>query len=477
METSTGILKRVLTGKGSFFLASRIAVVGLLFLFFSTPVLAGKKYSAASGNWTTGSTWIGGVVPTNNDTVFVLKQHTVTVNSNVNLSGSYVFLIVIGTLDMTNNGKLSFNVSSKVIIETGGRILGNGSSDTISIGPGAAEYTGAQGTLTGPSNISNNDPGTSGEGTGGFYGGIGVASCTITSSNGYTVHALVWARKILVETNPCTWGYNYDVRMDYSIQFTGTNIPASLHTLQGNINCGSSSMFFDLPNAGGTGTVDSQGNAWRGVSDCATATPTSLNCLNAGVQIEGPGLSYQTCATPLPIKLLSFEGDACENGICLRWATGSEENFDKFIVEHSTDGLHYDSVGFVSGTGDSKVRVDYQFKDLYPTLGKNYYRLKSLDNDLTFEYSHVIAIEFEASKSLVIFPNPIQHSTVKVRTNFQPAKGDKVEIFDNVGLKISEFEITDEENLFGINLPVRPGSYLLRYSSETYSQIVRFTSK
>jgi hypothetical protein len=470
-------MKTPLTGSRTFTSGvGQTILIGLLLVLLSISSFAAKKYSAANGNWTTGSTWIGGVVPANNDTVFVLKQHTVTVNSNVNLSSSYVFLVIIGTLDMTNNGKLSFDASSKVIIETGGRILGNGNSDQISIGSGSAEYDGGLGNITGPSNISNGDPPVSGEGTGSFYNGVGVASCTIASSDGYTVHALVWARKILVETSPCTWGYNYDVRMDYSIQFTGSNIPASLYTLQGNINCGTSSMFFDLPNAGGTGTVDSQGNAWRGVSDCATATPTSLSCMNAGVQIEGPGLSYTICATPLPIKLMSFEGDQCNDGICLRWATASEENFDKFIVEYSTDGLNYDSVGFVTGAGNSKVRLDYQFSDSSPTLGKNYYRLKSLDYDLSFEYSHVILIDFAGDKDLVVFPNPIQQNTLKIRANFDLVEGDKVEVFDNLGLKILDFRISDEKNTFRINSNLKPGSYLLRYTSENFSQIVRFTS-
>jgi len=457
-------------------LTRKTILIGLLFLMLSSASFAAKKYSAASGNWTTGSTWIGGVVPANNDTVFVLKQHTITVNSNVNLSSSYVFLVIIGTLDMTDNGKLSFDAASKVIIETGGRILGNGNSDQISIGGGSAEYDGGLGNITGPSNISNGDPPVSGEGTGGFYNGIGVASCTIASSSGYTVHILVWANKILVETTPCTFGYTYDVRMDYSVQFTGTVPGGALYTLQGNINCGASSMFFDLPNAGGTGTVDSQGNAWRSASDCATATPSSLGCLNASIDIQGPGLATQTCSTPLPIKLLTFEGDQCNDGICLRWATGSEENFDKFIVERSTDGLNYDSVGFVRGAGDSKVQLDYQFRDSAPTLGKNYFRLKSLDNDLSFEYSHVILIDFLGDKNIVVFPNPIQQNILKVRTNFPAAKGDKVEIFDTLGLKISEFEIDGEENTFGFNSTIKPGSYLLRYTSENFSQIVRFTS-
>lgn len=390
-----------------------------------------------------------------------------------------MFLIIMGTLDLTNNGKLSFSASSKVIIETGGRILGNGNSDQISLGTASAEYTGAQGNVTGPAYVGDGHSPTSGEGTSGCgcYNGIGVTSCAITSSDGYTVHILVWARRILVETSPCTNGYTYDVRMDYSIQFSGTNIPAGgLWTLQGNIFCGSSSLFFDLPNTGGTGTVDSQGNAWRSTADCGTATPTSLGCLNAGVDISGPGIANQTCSTSLPIELLSFTGNQCNEAVCLEWSTASEENFDKFIVEHSADGLNYDSIGSISGSGNSKVQLNYSYKDLSPTLGKNYYRLRSVDYDLTTEYSEPVLAQFTGEKNVVIYPNPSKGTSIQLRTNFNPSEGDLVQIFDNLGLKIFEYKITGIENTLAFDRSIKPGSYLLRYTSNNYSQVIRFTS-
>ena len=67
---------------------------------------------------------------------------------------------------------------------------------------------------------------------------------------------------------------------------------------------------------------------------------------------------------------------------------------------------------------------------------KNYYRLKSLDHDFTFEYSDVILVNFSGDKNLVVFPNPLQDNTLKFRTNFLSLSGDKAEIFDNLGLKI-----------------------------------------
>ena len=88
----------------------------------------------------------------------------------------------------------------------------------------------------------------------------------------------------------------------------------------------------------------------------------------------------------------------------LKWSTASEENFDKFIVEHSTDGQNFDSLGAITGAGNSKVVLKYSFRDSNPVIGKNYYRLKAVDFDLSFEYSHVWLAEFEGKKNVSVYP-------------------------------------------------------------------------
>jgi len=141
----------------------------LHFLFLSTDSFARKIYTAQSGAWETTSTWKNSIIPVDNDTVIIKTGHTVTVSSNLYSNATHMFLIVVGTLDLTNNGKLSFDASSNVIVETGGRILGNGASDQLSIGTGGAEYKGNQGNVTGPSYVSDGHTPSSGEG----YGGCG----------------------------------------------------------------------------------------------------------------------------------------------------------------------------------------------------------------------------------------------------------------------------------------------------------------
>jgi hypothetical protein len=134
-----------------------LLLISAIVLVFAADSFATKKYSKNSGAFSTAANWIGGAAPVNNDTIIIQSGHVMTVSSNLYSNSTYMFIIIVGTLDLTNNGKISLDATAKVIIETGGTILGDGSNDQISIGGGPSEYTGSQGTITGPTYVSNGD--------------------------------------------------------------------------------------------------------------------------------------------------------------------------------------------------------------------------------------------------------------------------------------------------------------------------------
>jgi hypothetical protein len=231
--------------------------------------------------------------------------------------------------------------------------------------------------------------------------------------------------------------------------------------------CGS-----DIMKGGGNGSCNSCGGTNSG--ECAY--DGNPYCEPTG-GFTGPlGYDKDGFDTALPIKLISFSGDQCQDFVCLKWATASEENFDKFIVEHSTDGVNFDSIGFIAGTDNSKTRLDYRFTHDFPILGKNYYRLRSVDWDLTFEYSSVVLVKATGKKNIVVYPNPTKGTAIQLQTNFTPSEGDVVQIFDNLGLKVLEYRITVVESVLTFNRSLKPGSYILRYTSGDFSQLIRFAS-
>jgi hypothetical protein len=110
----------------------------------------------------------------------------------------------------------------------------------------------------------------------------------------------------------------------------------------------------------------------------------------------------------LPIKLTSFKGEAQGRNNRLTWATSSEVNFKEFVVERSADGKAFAAVGSPVPTKGVSTGSNYSFIDFNGAAGTLYYRLKSVDNDGTFEYSDVIAIKssLAQTENVVIYPNP-----------------------------------------------------------------------
>lgn len=242
---------------------------------------------------------------------------------------------------------------------------------------------------------------------------------SVTSTTGYSVNLNVYPVSIVPASNNCTWGYNYTVKMSYNISITGPNAPASLYTLQGTIGCGSTSSFFDLPNNGGSGSVNSA-NAWNSSSDCNTATVASKNCNTVNIQIQGPGISnqtvsYSTIGVALGIKLLSFSADLDKNKVKINWATASETDNDYFSIERSTDGTQWKEIKRVKGAGTSSSVLTYETFDESPVAGTSYYRLKQTDFDGKMSYSNTQPIRYNpANKGISLYPVPNAGNTVNI---------------------------------------------------------------
>jgi hypothetical protein len=108
----------------------------------------------------------------------------------------------------------------------------------------------------------------------------------------------------------------------------------------------------------------------------------------------------------LPVSLSAFNGQKHNSSVVLDWVTASETNNAFFAVEKSANGEVFETIGVVEGAGTSVEENKYTFEDKAPFKGTNYYRLKQTDFDGAFEYSKVVAVEFDGTAQATIYPNP-----------------------------------------------------------------------
>ncbi|PSR53278.1 hypothetical protein AHMF7605_06905 [Adhaeribacter arboris] len=117
----------------------------------------------------------------------------------------------------------------------------------------------------------------------------------------------------------------------------------------------------------------------------------------------------------LPVTLVEFTASNLPEGIRLNWSTASEKNNAYFVVERSQDGKAFEAIGEVKGNGTSNQLMQYSFLDKQAPGKVVYYRLKQVDVDGKFVYSHIIAINRNNQNQIVprakVYPNPATEIT------------------------------------------------------------------
>jgi hypothetical protein len=149
------------------------------------------------------------------------------------------------------------------------------------------------------------------------------------------------------------------------------------------------------------------------------------------------GAFCPTANLPQPVKFLSFETHKNGSVADLAWITASELGNKGFEVEQSTDAKTWKTIGYVDSraeNGDSDSDLTYTFTDHNPVHGYNYYRLKQIDLDGTFDYSLMRVVIFgeENAGKVIVFPNP-----TSLYVTITELKGNEnINIYDVSGRKI-----------------------------------------
>lgn len=124
----------------------------------------------------------------------------------------------------------------------------------------------------------------------------------------------------------------------------------------------------------------------------------------------------------LPVDLLYFTAEQCDNNICIYWTTATEINNHYFIIERSYDLIDFDEVAMIMGNGNSSFEISYSFIDSDISKNDVYYRLIQVDYDGTTKVYDVIYVDYTLNNSIAleVFPNPVQDLlTVRVKENGQ----------------------------------------------------------
>lgn len=217
-------------------------------------------------------------------------------------------------------------------------------------------------------------------------------------------------------------------------------------------------------------------NSWQplstglnGFSYAIEMTPDNLNIFFGGTFDNAGGNSNANFiarweASLLPVDFIYFNVAKTVAGNALKWKVTEESNVQNFVIEHSTDGIHFNEVGNKYFSASSS---ENNFLHNSPSNGENFYRLKAVDLNEENYYSKIIKIDN-------------QFIDIKLRTNIisngvvefvgYDVNGMQFELFDSSGKNIFSKKINSNVML----LPkIGKGNYMLAINSERLSMVYK----
>ncbi|CAG5017543.1 hypothetical protein DYBT9275_05794 [Dyadobacter sp. CECT 9275] len=229
---------------------------------------------------------------------------------------------------------------------------------------------------------------------------------------------------------------------------------------------------------------------WQETSDLTA----SIKKTGASVRITLPpdatySITYpqttQTCRTEpptdssLPVTLSSFTAEKENCTVKLAWTVAEAKNFSHFEVERSADARTFTRIGDVKfDTGISKYAfTDNPFASESAAARNQYYRLKQVDMDDTFEYSTIRAVSAGSCGNLgtaEAYPNPaVNEVNVKSTSALK-----QVEILTQAGALVyhNSFKTKSAEASIGIS-NLQRGLYLLKVTNQEGTRIIRMVKE
>ena len=171
----------------------------------------------------------------------------------------------------------------------------------------------------------------------------------------------------------------------------------------------------------------------------------------------------------LPVRFLYFTGYASENENYLQWITAGEMNNNLFELQISATGTNFSTIASINSKGNSLTDQYYNFRDLHPFSGPNFYRLKLVDKDGRFDYSSTISIsKYKSIKQLAVYPNPVTNGGLNLQLPFAAV----LSIYNSMGVQVLSRSLEAGRQQLDVSYLAR-GIYFISANNEKLKIIIR----
>ncbi len=177
----------------------------------------------------------------------------------------------------------------------------------------------------------------------------------------------------------------------------------------------------------------------------------------------------------LPVKFNNVKATQQQAAIAVEWQMENEINVKNYYVERSADGIHFTKVADKVAINSSAI---YNWLDVSPNNGNNYYRIRLVDQSGASTYSEIIKVKIGNKEITInIVNNPIVNNTINLQFNNQQSGIYKVRLFNQSGQTIESKEISGTGNSWGesflVSSSLSKGLYNLEILTPSNKKLIK----
>lgn len=192
------------------------------------------------------------------------------------------------------------------------------------------------------------------------------------------------------------------------------------------------------------------------------------NAVNGNSSSTGDNAGYIVSSQGLPVEFASFSVKKNNAYVDIYWATASEINNDRFVIQRSSDNVRFTNIATVDGNDNSLKINSYHYQDQKAPEGTLYYRILQIDHDGTKDYSTTKVIEnSKKSEVWTAYPNPIDLN-VSSRIYIDNANTD-LKLWDQSGRIVNTYSKGKYDQQIDLGDNLSSGLYYLSDGNQTVS--------
>lgn len=143
------------------------------------------------------------------------------------------------------------------------------------------------------------------------------------------------------------------------------------------------------------------------ISQLGTNSPVAaFDALRVAYGATSTSAFNNLSAAILPVNLSNFDAANDAGTVKLKWNASNEVGVSRYEVEKSSDGVSFQYLGSITA---SRANT-YSFTDNHLPGENNYYRIKMVDIDGSYKFSHIVSIRGSFSLDIKTFPNPVRNN-------------------------------------------------------------------